>query len=160
MHSFTDRNGDAWDLDLNIGSAMRLQSRLQIRIEDAITLLPADHAEKSLLERISEDSILLFNIIFVLCEDQVQKREMTQEQFAERFTGDAIEQATEALMEELINFSRPARRKILLQLRQLSQEISDRAGEEVTRQLADPKFREVLESNLTRSLTNSPEFSE
>lgn len=69
MKTFTDKNGESWDLDLNIGAAMRLKSRLDINIENAVTFDKSNNPEDvSLLKRIAEDSILLFNIIFILCE--------------------------------------------------------------------------------------------
>lgn len=159
MHSFNDRSGEAWDLDLNVGSAMRLQSRLKIRIEDAVSMQVAESCEKSLLEKISEDSILLFNIVFVLCEDQVQKRGLTADDFAARFDGNTIDNATTALMDELLNFSRPAQRKILLQLRKIGEEISERANNTLTELIATADFQTELENRLTKSSTSSPDAS-
>ena len=161
MKSFTDRNGESWDLDLNIGAAMRLKSRLDIDIENAVTFDKSNNPDNvSLLEKIAEDSILLFNIIFVLCEKQIQDRHLTQEQFAERFTGDTIEQATDALLDELVNFSRPAKRKVLLRLRQISKDYAGRAIKQLDQVLDDPRFRDEIESNVRKSLTSSPESSE
>lgn len=161
MKSFTDKTGESWDLDLNIGAAMRLKSRLDIDIENAVTFDKSNNPEDvSLLERIAEDSILLFNIIFILCEKQVQDRKLTQEQFAERFTGDTIEQATDALLDEIVNFSRPAKRKVLQRLRQISKEYAKRANMQLDQVLADPKFQDEIENHLQKSLTNLPESSE
>ena len=161
MKSFTDKTGESWDLDLNIGAAMRLKSRLDIDIENAVTFDKSNNPEDvSLLERIAEDSILLFNIIFILCEKQVQDRKLTQEQFAERFTGDTIEQATDALLDEIVNFSRPAKRKVLQRLRQISKEYAKRANMQLDLVLADPKFQDEIENHLQKSLTNLPESSE
>ena len=161
MKSFTDKNGDSWDLDLNVGAAMRLNSRLNINIENAVRFDQANRPEDvSLLEQIAEDSFLLFNIIFVLCEKQVQDRNLTQEDFAARFTGDTIEAATDALLDEIVNFSRPAKRKILLRLRQISKEYSERANQQLDQVLADPKFQNEIEKHLQKSLTSSQESSE
>lgn len=85
---------------------------------------------------------------------------MTQEQFAERFTGDTIEAATDALLDEIVNFSRPAKRKVLLRLRQISKEYSDRAGKQLDQVLTDPKFQDEIENHLQKSLTSLPESSE
>lgn len=160
MKSFIDKNGETWDLELNIGTAMRLQSRLDINIENCIKLDSSQPHDISLLEKITEDSTLLFNIIYVLCETQVRGRGLTQEEFAERFSGDTIAAATDALLDEIENFSRPAKRKILKRLRQISQEISDEAGKKLDQILADPKFKDEIETVLQKSSTSSPEFSE
>ena len=157
MKSFTDKNGESWDLDLNIGAAMRLKSRLEIDIENAVTLDKANNPEDvSLLEKIAQDSILLFNIIFVLCETQVRERNLTPEQFAERFTGDTIEAATDALLDEIVNFSRPAKRKVLQQLRRIGMEYADKAGKELDKILADPEFSKTITAEIEKQLPKLP----
>lgn len=165
MKSFTDIKGEAWDVEINIGAAMRLKSRLDIEIDN---LVKFDKSQKpqdvSLLEKISTDSILLFNVIFVICEKQIQDRKLTEEDFAARFNGDTIEAATDAVLDEIINFSRPAKRKVLLQLRQISKEYQAKAGEKLDQILADPKFSETINAEIEKTLpklsTNAPESSE
>ena len=153
MKSFTDNKGQVWDLELNIGAAMRLKSRLEIDIDNLIRFDNHQQPENvSLLERIAGDSYLLFNIIFGLCENQVRERNLTEEEFAARFSGDTIEAATDALLDEIINFSRPAKRKVLTALYQISKEYQAKAGEKMNAILADPKFKETIDSEIEKTL--------
>ena len=161
MQSFKDKNGKSWDIELNIGTARKIKSRCDIDIENVVTFNKQNQPQDvSILERLSGDAILLFNVIFAICEDQVTTAGMTEESFAELFNGDAIEAATEALLDEIINFSRPAKRKVLIQLRQISKNYSEKAGKELEKILSDPKFKQEVEKVLTTSLTNARESLE
>ena len=165
MKSFTDNRGEAWDIELNIGAAIRIKSRLEIDVENLVKFGPGNQPEDvSTLEKIASDSILLFNIIYTLCENQVKERKLTQEDFAARFDGNAIEAATDALLDEIVNFSRPAKRKVLSKLRQISKDYQAKAGEQLDRILADPKFEESINTELEKTLPklsqNAPASSE
>jgi hypothetical protein len=153
MQSFTDKNGNTWDLELNIGAAMRLKSRLKFDLDKIISPDPENN-NKTPLETISEDSILLFNIIFILCEKKLESRNLNQEQFAELFDADTIQKATDALLDEIINFSRPAIRKILLQLKQISKEYSDEAGKELDRIINSPEFKNEVKAKIKAEIEN------
>lgn len=153
MRSFTDKNGKSWDLELNIGAAIRLKSRLDFDLENIITLDAKENPDNiSLLERISSDAIFLFNIIYVICEKQCQEAGISEETFAESFTADTIEAATEALLDEIVNFSRPAKRKVLMQLRRISQEFSEKAGKKLDELLTNPEFQKILETEMEKKI--------
>ena len=156
MKSFTDNQGEIWDVELNIGAAIRLKSRLNIDFDNLVKLDPHQPESTTSLEQISTDSILLFNIIYVLCEQQVRERGLTEEDFAARFSGDTIEAATEAMLDEIVNFSRPAKRKVLQQLRRIGREYADKAGKELDKILADPEFSKTITAEIEKQLPKLP----
>lgn len=165
MQSFTDKTGAAWDIELTVGTARKIKSRLGIDIENAVTFDTKENPQDaSALEKIAKDFILLFDIIFILCENQCRERNITGDQFADLFNGDTIVKATDALLEEIINFSRPARRKVLRKLNEISKEYSEKAGEKLEAILQTPDFRQQVESQIENVLTpssiNSQESSE
>ena len=156
MKSFADKNKQVWDIELNIGAAIRLKSRLGIDIENVITLNnQAKPEDISVLEKISSDAIFLFNIIYVLCEKQCKERNLSEEDFAESFDAESIELATEALLDEIVNFSRPAKRKVLEQLRRISREFSAKAGQKLDEVLMDPEFQKTIELELEKAINES-----
>ena len=169
MTTFNDRDGVAWDLDLTIAGARKLKSRLDFDIDNVVTFDPK--AGKSTLERLSTDIELLFNVIYVLCEKQCRDKGLSEEDFAAGFDGDIIEKATDALLEEIINFTPPQKRKVLLKLRQLGKQRSEQLGQMLDEILEDPKYQEELQERmdeylgelkkeLSTSPTNVPESSE
>lgn len=161
MKSFKDKTGRSWDIELNVGTVRQIKSRCYVDFDHIITFDRREHPQDvSALEKLAEDSILLFDVIFVLCQKQIAEAGLDEEAFAELFDGDTIEAATGALLDEIINFSRPARRKVLLQLRKISKNYSEKAGKELEKILNDPKFEQEIEKSLKQSLTNAPVSSE
>mgnify|MGYP007067569099 CR=1 FL=1 len=157
MKSFKDKTGRSWDIELNVGAARKLKSRCGLDFDHIITFDRGNRPrDVSALEKLAEDSLLLFEVIFVLCQKQIAEAGLDEDAFAELFDGDTIEAATEALLDEIVNFSRPAQRKVLLQLRKISKNYSEKAGRELEKILNDPRFEQEIEKSLTQSLTNAP----
>ena len=69
--------------------------------------------EGDLLEQLSTDPILLCDVVYVLCKPEADQQNVTDEQFGQAMAGDAIEHATTALLEELVDFFPLARRRVL-----------------------------------------------
>ncbi|MEO2045206.1 MAG: hypothetical protein ABGX16_01365 [Pirellulales bacterium] len=99
MAAFTDRKGNSWVIDVNTTSLKKLKTHgydISETVEDG-----------SIITRMMEDPIFLVDLIYVLCQDQAEKRSISDEQFGEMVgRGDIIGPATEALVEELTLFFR------------------------------------------------------
>lgn len=100
MHRFTDAEGRVWTIGVNVTTLKKVRGALDVNLLDI-----ADKS-KDLLERLQTDPILLADCLWVLCEDQAKARNpaVTDEDFGRALAGDAIEQATAALLDELMDF--------------------------------------------------------
>ena len=96
MRTFTDASEKIWTVDINVGSINRVKEILEI---DLGTVTDAT------LRRLATDPSLLVSVLFQICEQQATAQGVTAEQFARGFKGDAIERATEALIQEIIDFT-------------------------------------------------------
>lgn len=125
MHKFKDKTGHEWSIELNIASARRCRDFAQA------DLLGPKLAET--LVKLGENAELLLNTIYAIVKPEADKLGLTDEQFAERFTGEVIEAATTALEAEICLFTRsPGVRETL-------REISTR-----TRQIVETTAQGVL----------------
>jgi hypothetical protein len=156
MHCFNDKNGQQWTLDLTVGSARRVKAACNV---DLINLVNFDEntSEASELERLVSDPCLLVSVVYTLCEKQAVERSLDGEAFADVFSGETIENAINALIEEIISFSPPMRRKMLAKMYQTSQNLMGKMSEDMERTLEDPEFLAALEEQLMKSFTGSPE---
>ena len=102
MHEFSDNLGRNWRLALNVASARR------VRNETGVNLLEVEQLTKELA-----DPFTLFDVLWHLVSEQAAAAEVSPEQFGESLTGDAVELATMALLEEIIDFF-PQRRRMIL----------------------------------------------
>lgn len=102
MRKFKDSEGREWSIAVNIGAAKRLKDQTQIDLLD-----PAS------LQRLSDSPYDVANAIYVLCEAQAKATAISEEQFGAGLSGDAIEEATDALMLEIVDFFPKRQREAL-----------------------------------------------
>jgi hypothetical protein len=104
MHSFTDKNGRVWEIELTVGLMEYVQSRLEVDLFDPVT------EERSLiveLAPISLNNVKLFaNLLFVLCEEQCKASdpEIVSLEFGKLLLGKALRGAYEAFYSEWQDF--------------------------------------------------------
>lgn len=138
MQKFTDNVGREWSISLNGWQLKKLKHDLGFAARDPESIF-----------RAAEDPGLLCDVLYVLCEDQAKAAGVTDRQFGEALTGDAIDAAAEAYMLETVDFfpqrQRPALKKALAKIREI-QEKETKAGME---KLESKEFETMLSDMLT-----------
>lgn len=105
MRTFSDNAGRTWSLTINVDAIKRVRGLLNVDLMQAV--------DGQLLERLVTDPVLLCDIVYVLCKPEADSKSVTDEQFGQAMAGDAIDQATTALLEELVGFFPQAKREVL-----------------------------------------------
>ena len=98
MNTFTDRDGRSWDLSLNVGLLARVRQTTGIELAKALK------SEQALAEAIFAEPEKLVEVLYVICEAQAQKAGISPEQFGYGFDGEALERATQAMLESIADF--------------------------------------------------------
>lgn len=163
MKTFRDNQGNEWTIDLNVGACRRLKDRLDLDL-----LSSDDRVFGDQLQRLSEDIVLLVDALYVLVEPQCRERGLSDEQFAERMGGEAIESACDALAEALADFfqnpnKRRVRKALLEKIRIFETTLTDRALQKIEDQtLTEEEADKLIDQALAAgpSFTNSPASSE
>lgn len=106
MHTFTDARERRWTVDLSVGVAKRIRDATGVDITDP------DIA--GLMDKLN-DTITLCDVLWVCVQDEADTHTppVTDEEFGMALAGDAIDAATSAFLEELVDFS-PSRRRAIL----------------------------------------------
>lgn len=158
MHSFKDKEGREWRLSLNFRTLERLRDE-GIDLTDPKTVLA-----------LGDDPYRLGMTLWTLAQSQADTAGVSPDAFAEATAdGDVIEAAVVALVEELVSFTRPARRDALrkamaakraLEERTLATAVEMMESEAMTQRMDEvtSKLRTEFASSL--SVTNSPESLE
>ena len=95
MHTFKDGDGHEWELSLDLPKARKLRDKIGVNLLDG----------GAGLEKLAADGFLLLDAIYLLCEPQATAAGINEEQFQVALSdGDAILEASDALMEELSRF--------------------------------------------------------
>jgi hypothetical protein len=103
----------------------------------------------------------LGKVLFVLCEEQIQKRQISDRDFFKGIKGDVFDSARDALAQELIHFFPSGQRTILLKTLAKAQEMNGILLQRVTKKLdgldaaAMEKMIQAEESRIQRGLSES-----
>jgi hypothetical protein len=137
MQKFKDNQGREWSISLNGWTLKRLKDQLQFDARDHESIL-----------RAANDPALLCDVLFVLCEDQAKERSVTDRDFGVAMTGDAIEAAAYAYMQETANFS-PRQKQALQTMLARMKETQDRATALATEKLNSPAMSQMIEKAMS-----------
>jgi hypothetical protein len=138
MKTFKDSKETSWDISVTVGSLKRVKDILGIDIIDEAS------QKENIFIKISEDPIKLCNILYVLCKNQADERKITDEQFGELMGGDAIEQATNCFIEELIDFFPSAKRPAFRKMTKKIEEITNKGINYMTEYLDSPELEKKV----------------
>ena len=120
MKIWKDAEGHAYETRITVAEVRDVKTELGINLMDIAT--------GDLLQRISEDVILLCDILYVVNRSQAKEYGIDDAQFGRNLYGDALEEATRAFMEEMINFFPHQRtRQLLTKAMTKGQERMDKA---------------------------------
>lgn len=164
MASFTDNKQRQWDIAIDAPSILRIREDCDPRF------LLNDDEDDNTYTRMQTDPVLLCRVIFLLCAKQRTERSVTEEDFYLNVIGDAIDDATEAMLEAIKSFIPRRMREWVVasaakatKLKQMGIEkalakINDPALEEKMLESLDQAMDAEVERMLTQllSATNSP----
>lgn len=162
MASFKDNKGGEWPVVLTISDVKRVRDRLDV---DLLALGDPDAApDKQLIARLMSDPVLLCDVIYCVCQPEAEVRGVSDEDFGRAMAGDAIDQATKALLEEIVNFTpSPRDRERARRVLGTVWTVIDKAQDLLDAKLADGDLERKLEealSSLGSPSTGSPASSE
>jgi len=161
MHTFKDIEGREWQLIANVTTLRRVKDTLDV---DLTEFGSPDAAGQRLVETLTSDPYILADVLCCLCLPQMEKAGVTQEQFGEALAGDAIDNATGALLDEIVSFFPKSRDRLraarvlkaMENLQEKAQDLLDaKASDEAINQMGETLLAELGESS-----TRSPEPSE
>ena len=155
MTLFKDRNTKEWELDLNIGMVRRIKAVCQIDLGNVVQFGETDGG-LSQLEKLADDTDKLCALLWTMCEAQARAAGFDEETFFAGFDGDTIDAATSALIDELVNFSRPAQRAILKKVVSLSRQTQAQAVAGILQAIESGDLGREMEATLKPSSAPSP----
>ena len=105
MKTFIDNAGRTWTVAINVDAIKRVRDLAQVNLLEVI--------EGKLLDRLISDPVLLCDVIYAVCKPEADTKHVGDVDFGRAMGGDAIDGATTALLEELVDFFPQARRRVL-----------------------------------------------
>ncbi len=159
MRTFKDNGGRTWSVTLNVLQMKRIRARLGIDLVNVIALDSGGKVKVDLVDRIANDPCLLVDILWVCVEGEAKEAGVSDEDFGRSLAGDAIEEATRAFLDELVDFFPGAKRLFLRKAVELSRKFGGEMTATLEKALEDPELERRVEESM-RSSASSPESSE
>jgi hypothetical protein len=158
MRVFSDYQNRTWSVAINVAAVKRVRGLV------GVDLLALVNEGMEPLSRLLADPVRLADVLYCLCKDEADARQVSDEDFGRALYGDAIGWAAEAFVEELFDFFPDARarvgmRKVLEMSHRLKAKMMDQA-EQALDQLDLDSLAQQLMSTPGKPSTNSPESSE
>lgn len=157
MRAFRDTAGRQWSVDITVETIKRVKGLVGVNLLDVVG--------GELAERLATDPVLLCDVLYAVCKPDADRLGISDEEFGRGLAGDAIDEATDALLEALVDFFPKLRRKLLRTALGRLQHLHQRAVELAEKRLMDPALERRLEAMLGESCaaptscdvaTNSP----
>ena len=142
MKTFTDNAGRIWNISVTVDAVKRVRSLLDVDLMDA--------AGGKLIQELSENPILLCDVIYCIVKPQADKESVSDEDFGRAMAGDTIDQATTAFLEELIDFFPCRKRGMLKKVLAKLKNLEAIAAEVVSKKLDSPELEEQMRKDLEK----------
>lgn len=165
MHCFTDDKNSKWTIALDVPTARRVKAELSIDLVQP---------NSELMSRLAEDVALIVDLLEILTRSQRQARKLHEDhcrnheppleipgspeqqeelsilEFCRRLTGDALDRASTALVEELLLFF-PRHRRAAMQKAWLKiQDVQQRTSEAALQTLDSPEMEQLMATELQK----------
>ena len=135
MKSFTDNKGRTWTLEVTVATVKRVRGLCKVDLNSIVELDRNNRPSAELLEQLSSDPVLLVDVLYAVCKSQADKLGVSDVDFGEAMAGDAIEHATTALLEEIIDFFPEGKRLVMQKILSASRRFSEAARKKLETEL-------------------------
>lgn len=146
---FTDARGRSWPLTMNVNTVRRVKAACGVDLLDLVTLTGSE-VKTDTLDRLADDPCLLVDVLFEIVRPAANDCNVTPEAFADALDGDAIEAATVALLEAVIDFFPSAKRRALKAMLAASRRFADKQAEALDKLLNSEELDKAIEAALTQ----------
>ena len=141
-------NGKQFDCVINIASMKRVKETLQLNLMECVS--------GDLMQRLSIDPCLLVDVLYVLHRPQCEMMGISDEQFGEGLFGDALDAASKAFTDALVEFFPTKQAKLM----RLAMDKAEQEAEEAFQKAEEAIARGSLPKKSGDSALNAPESAE
>ena len=162
MHQFKDSSGRVFNVVINLGTVARLRSVLAIdllEVDSKVTTFGGHELPLAIVLQ-GADVVVLADVIHAVCQPHLDTLGITRDAFLALLSGDVLQDAQRALLEEWQDFFRGLNRQQSIQMIQAAKTLVTAAVQkaEVVAEAAHIRALEYLETYSTNA-TGSPEAS-
>lgn len=140
MHTFEDDKGRTFCLQVNVASLKEIKQRVGI---DLLVLLDGDNKP---LTKLVSHPVKLVDALYLLSKEDCDGQGISDEDFGRGLGGEAIERATNAFLQALIDFFPRGQRTLMRELLAKSDEAEARILQTGIERLNSPKTNQLFDA--------------
>lgn len=130
MRTFKDNQDREWTVEITVAAIKRVRGLAGVDLMEVL------EGSNGLIEKLVRDPVILCDVIYAASKPQADERQVSDEAFGASMAGDAIEHATAALLEELVDFCpSPRDRANLGRVLKATRDVMDKARDVVERRI-------------------------
>lgn len=164
MQSFIDNSGRRWLLEITVSAVKRVRALCDgLDILNVISFDDKGNPETTVLEKIANDPVLLVDVLYAVCKPEADAQGVSDEDFGKAMVGDIIEDATNKLLDAIVDFFPEAKRKLCQKALGAARRFAAQNTKTLINLLDDPELDAKLYSQVEMSKNTStivPELPE
>jgi len=137
MEIFKDAEGREWTIKITISTVKELRATCDIDI--------MEHSGES-IRGLGTDPCLLADVLYVCCKKEAEEKGISDTQFGEGLRGDVIDSATEAFLNELVNFFPSSKSQLMKKTLEKSKNLQAQAYKKAEEQIESLSLEELMKS--------------
>ena len=141
MKSFTDNTGRTWTLSVTVGTIKRVRALCNVDLAGVISI-----------ESGAQPKV---DVLYAVCKPEADAKGVSDEEFGQAMSGDAIEMATTALLDEVIDFFPETKRKVFRKILDATRRFENRGKKALQTLLDDPALDGKIDAALEQLTTSS-----
>lgn len=146
MKTFTDNANRLWTIAINVSTIKRVKDLLNVNLT---AVADGDDSGNALNARLKTDYEMICNVLFCLVKPEADVLGITDEMFGAALGGDALGNAQNALVEELVNFfPNPSMRRVVMKQMEKLDQMQEMAYEHIVKQIESPQIEEAMKRTL------------
>tara|TARA_B100000809_G_scaffold166695_1_gene164000 strand:- start:500 stop:973 length:474 start_codon:yes stop_codon:yes gene_type:complete len=152
MKQFNDSKGRAWSVEFTVSAVKRIRG-----------LCDFDPLDGEALQGLASNPVLLVDVLFATIQPQAETQNVTDEEFGAAMGGEAIAHATEALIDEIVNFIRqtdPSKGKFITRSMEKYREVNARVAQHAINILDTPAIDDAIERQIQKVETDMAKILE
>src|SRR4051812_20198243 len=145
MREFKDNEGRAWQIDVNVDARNQVKAALPV----------VDFYEVDCISKLA-DKETLGGVLYVLCREQIEKRNLTDREFFRAIKGDVWDGVMDALHTEMCDFFQSGERQVVKKALEKTKKLREMALAKATEVMEGTELEERLARTLNDWSTSSP----
>lgn len=145
MHSFKDKSGRDWNVDITIGAVKRVKAELKIDLMEVLN--------GTLFERIGSDPMLVMDIVWSIVKPD-DSNGTAREAFDKQIGGQQITDASKAFVDELVDFFQSRGPALAAAVSRVDQE-TKRAVTAIVSLIESPEMAKKLQDAVDQTLASA-----